>query len=44
MVLPGFTTPDEFGVPAMVHDYKGAVVGCITTSAPKTRVPEIHDR
>lgn len=40
MVLPGFTTPEEFGVSALVRDYNGAVVGCITTSAPKTRVPE----
>lgn len=40
MVLPGFTTPEESGLSALVRDYNGAVVGCITTSAPKTRVPE----
>ena len=39
-VNDGFTTPEEFGVSALVRDYKGAVVGCITTSAPKSRVPE----
>ena len=38
-VNDGLTTPEEFGVSALVRDYKGAVVGCITTSAPKSRVP-----
>jgi hypothetical protein len=40
MILPGFTTPEEFGISERVRDYNGAEVGCITTSAPKTRVPE----
>lgn len=39
-VNDGLTTPEEFGVSALVRDYKGAVVGCITASAPKSRVPE----
>ncbi|MDR7085109.1 DNA-binding IclR family transcriptional regulator [Arthrobacter ginsengisoli] len=39
-VNDGLTTPEEFGVSALVRDYKGAVVGCITTSAPKSRIPE----
>lgn len=43
--LPGFTTPQEFGVSALVRDYNRCRGGlhydvCITTSAPRTRVPE----
>jgi DNA-binding IclR family transcriptional regulator len=39
-VNDGLTTPEEFGISAPVRDYKGAVVGCITASAPKSRVPD----
>ena len=39
-VNDGLTTPEEFGVSALVRDYKGAAVGCITASAPKSRVPD----
>ena len=37
-VNDGETTFEEYGVSAPVHDYRGAVVGCITVSAPRTRV------
>ncbi len=39
-VNDGLTTAEEFGISALVRDYKGAVVGCITASAPSSRVPE----
>ena len=34
----GSTTEEEFGVSAPVRDYRGKVVGCITASAPRSRV------
>lgn len=34
----GFTEPEEFGVSVPVHDYRGVVVGCITASAPRSRI------
>jgi len=37
-VNDGVTTFEEYGVSAPVRDYRGAVVGCITTSAPRSRV------
>ncbi|MGY4858621.1 IclR family transcriptional regulator [Cryobacterium sp. AP23] len=36
-VNDGFTTFEEVGVSAAVRDYRGVVVGCITTSAPRSR-------
>ncbi|MFL0457678.1 IclR family transcriptional regulator [Brachybacterium paraconglomeratum] len=37
-VNDGETTMDEYGVSAPVHDYRGELVGCITASAPRSRV------
>lgn len=34
----GLTTLEEFGVSAPVRDFRGAVVGCVTLSAPRSRV------
>ncbi|MEO6825770.1 MAG: IclR family transcriptional regulator [Microbacteriaceae bacterium] len=34
----GYTTPEEFGVSAAVRDYRDFVVGCVTASAPHSRV------
>ncbi|NVM96962.1 IclR family transcriptional regulator [Arthrobacter sp. AETb3-4] len=37
-VNDGSTAEEEFGVSAPVRDYRGKVVGCITASAPRSRV------
>jgi DNA-binding IclR family transcriptional regulator len=37
-VNDGSTAEEEFGVSAPVRDYRGKVVGCITVSAPRSRV------
>jgi DNA-binding IclR family transcriptional regulator len=37
-VNDGETTFEEYGVSAPVRDYRGKVVGCITASAPRSRV------
>ena len=37
-VNDGETTYEEYGVSAPVRDYRGEVVGCITASAPRSRV------
>lgn len=37
-VNDGRTDPQEFGISAAVHDYSGAVAGCVTLSAPRSRV------
>lgn len=37
-VNDGATTPEEFGVSAPVWDYRGRMVGCVTASAPRSRV------
>jgi DNA-binding IclR family transcriptional regulator len=37
-VNDGSTSEEEFGVSAPVRDYRGKVVGCITASAPRSRV------
>lgn len=37
-VNDGFTTDEEYGVSAPVRDYRGITVGCITVSAPRSRV------
>ena len=37
-VNDGFTTDEEYGVSAPVRDYRGIAVGCITVSAPRSRV------
>lgn len=37
-VNDGETTFEEYGVSAPVRDYRGKVVGCITVSAPRSRV------
>lgn len=37
-VNDGETTYEEYGVSAPVRDYRGKVVGCITASAPRSRV------
>src|SRR4051812_15107394 len=37
----GYTTDEEFGVSAPVRDYRGMVVGCITASAPRSRVQKL---
>ncbi|GAB2902135.1 IclR family transcriptional regulator [Neomicrococcus lactis] len=34
----GYTTDEEFGVSAPVRDFRGTIVGCITVSAPRSRV------
>ncbi|MDJ0354662.1 MAG: IclR family transcriptional regulator [Actinomycetota bacterium] len=36
-VNDGYTTFEEVGISAVVRDYRGVVVGCITTSAPRSR-------
>ncbi len=41
-VNDGFTTDEEYGVSAPVRDYRGTVVGCITVSAPRSRVYKQH--
>ncbi|OAV59257.1 IclR family transcriptional regulator [Enteractinococcus helveticum] len=38
----GFTTPEEFGVAAVVRDLRGAEIGCVILSAPSSRV-ELND-
>lgn len=37
-VNDGSTAEEEFGVSAPVRDYRGKVVGCVTASAPRSRV------
>ncbi|MGP5607138.1 MULTISPECIES: IclR family transcriptional regulator [Micrococcaceae] len=37
-VNDGFTTDEEYGISAPVRDYRGIAVGCITVSAPRSRV------
>ncbi|GLB66624.1 IclR family transcriptional regulator [Arthrobacter mangrovi] len=37
-VNDGETTFEEYGVSAPVRDYRGAAVGCVTVSAPRSRV------
>lgn len=37
-VNDGYTTDEEYGVSAPVRDYRGVTVGCITVSAPRSRV------
>lgn len=39
-VNDGETTFEEYGVSAPVRDYRGKVVGCITASAPRSRVQQ----
>lgn len=34
----GRTDPQELGISVPVHDYDGAVVGCVTLSAPRARI------
>ncbi len=41
-VNDGYTTDEEYGVSAPVRDYRGVVVGCITVSAPRSRVYKQH--
>ncbi|MCG2621003.1 IclR family transcriptional regulator [Arthrobacter sp. I2-34] len=41
-VNDGYTTDEEFGVSAPVRDYRGVVVGCITASAPRSRVQKLQ--
>lgn len=38
----GHTTPEEFGVAAVVRDLRGAATGCVILSAPSSRV-EFND-
>ncbi|HEY4535266.1 MAG TPA: IclR family transcriptional regulator [Enteractinococcus sp.] len=38
----GYTTPEEFGVAAVVRDLRGAEIGCVILSAPSSRV-ELND-
>lgn len=38
----GLTTPEEFGVAAVVRDLRGAATGCVILSAPSSRV-ELND-
>lgn len=38
----GQTTPEEFGVAAVVRDLRGAATGCVILSAPSSRV-ELND-
>lgn len=40
-VNDGYTTDEEYGVSAPVRDYRGLVVGCITASAPRSRVQKL---
>lgn len=37
-VNDGYTTDEEYGVSAPVRDYRGVIVGCVTVSAPRSRV------
>lgn len=37
----GGTTIEEYGVSAPVHDYRGEIAGCLTASAPRTRVQHL---
>ena len=37
----GLTTVDEYGVSAPVRDYRGELVGCLTASAPRSRVQHL---
>ena len=37
----GNTTHEEFGVSSVVQDYRGEVAGCITASAPRSRVQHV---
>lgn len=39
-VNDGRTDPQEFGISAAVHDYAGAVAGCVTLSVPRSRVAD----
>ena len=39
-VNDGRTDPQEFGISVAVHDYSGAVAGCVTLSVPRSRVAE----
>ena len=41
-VNDGYTTDEEYGVSALVHDYRGIAVGCITVSAPRSRVYKMN--
>ncbi|THJ68381.1 IclR family transcriptional regulator [Arthrobacter echini] len=34
----GYTDAQEFGISAPVYDYAGALVGCVTLSAPRARI------
>lgn len=37
----GQTTHEEFGVSTVVRDFRGRVVGCITASAPRSRIQHL---
>lgn len=41
-VNDGYTTDEEYGVSAPVRDYRGIAVGCITVSAPRSRVYKMN--
>ena len=43
-VNDGETTYEEYGVSAPVRDYRGEVVGCITASAPRSRVQHLQSQ
>ena len=43
-VNDGETTYEEYGVSAPVRDYRGEVVGCITASAPRSRVQYLQSQ
>lgn len=43
-VNDGYTTDEEYGVSAPVRDYRGVAVGCITVSAPRSRVYKLNSR
>lgn len=43
-VNDGETTYEEYGVSAPVRDYRGEVVGCITASAPRSRVQHLKSQ
>ncbi|MGO1181519.1 MAG: IclR family transcriptional regulator [Micrococcaceae bacterium] len=38
----GQTTYEEFGVSTAIHDYRGRLAGCITVSAPRSRVQHLE--
>lgn len=42
-VNDGRTTLEEFGLSAPVRDFRGYAVGCLTLSAPRSRVHREHD-